>query len=122
MLNIMKICLFSLAMICAGSTLANTQNSLTMIKKTVLTGKDAKNFNKKFGDKQVGNQTFTFKCQDAKCTIYNSRSGFSGDIAKKLLHNRKKAKFVSNDRTFTLECGKYPVNYCNVIQKKVILN
>lgn len=105
-----------------GLAVASTQNSLKIIKRTTLTGKDAARFSHKFGTRVLGNHSLNYNCKSGTCIIYNSRNGFTGKIAKQLLNKRKAVKFVSTDKSFTLECGKSPIAYCNIIQKKVVLN
>ncbi len=104
------------------SVSANTSTEVTITKTTTLTGVDAANFSKVFGDDLSGYSKLKFNCEKNKCQILATKAGFSGELAKQLLHKRDSAKFTSADKTFTLACARTSVSYCNVIQKDAVLH
>ena len=103
------------------SVIAGTKNIVRLTKVTTLTKHDASGFAKTFGTQVTGNRKFHFTCEHNQCKIVARVGGFKGKIAEELLKGRDKAKFVSKDHKFILNCGHTRVAFCNVIQKHAIL-
>lgn len=104
-----------------SDTKAETSTLLNIIKTTTLTGQDATDFVKVFGNEFTGTSQFHFSCQNGSCTIFAATAGLSGTIPEELLKGRNSAKFVSSDEKFTLNCGRTTIAFCNISQRDALL-
>jgi len=113
-----------LALLFSGAVYAATTTTLNIIKTTTLTDDDAAKFVETFGTQFEGDKRFTFNCHDDECVVQTSVTGFSGDMAEKLLNGRADVSFQDEDKKFKMHCGIYKETtyFCNVIQHGAVLN
>ena len=101
---------------------AQTFNSTKIVRTTVLTGKDAKNFQDEFG-RDFNSDDFNFKCEDNRnqytCAIVANKTILTGEVAKKLTRSRYQISVVSSDGDFRIDCEKHStLDHTCIIQQK----
>ena len=126
-----KLLISLLCLFFASTGFAKVQTEVIITKTSTLSGEEARQFTNTFGHQFEGDQRFHFHCltQDAStttCKITTTKGGFSGELATALLRGRESAVFRSQDGNFRLHCGIYhgntAVSFCNVTQKKAVLD
>lgn len=119
--SLKKIILLVFLLLSINFVFAKAQTTLTITKSTVISGSDARLFISLFGKEFEGDSVFSFSCEDDECIVITTSDILKAKQVKKLLGDKKNAKFISEDGKFLMWCQNEEIKFCVLIQKDITL-